>query len=208
MDLARTERQAICDTLLASGPDAPTLCGSWTTGDLAAHLWVRENQLPAVAAIMMSRQRQAGLRMAEARSRLSFAAMVEEIRRGPRTLSPFRLPGVDERANALEFFVHHEDVRRAGPSPLPPRALAPGLQDELWLVVKRSSRLLFRSAPFGVDLQTPDGRILPVRRRRRVTVVGEPGELLLWATGRTTAAHVQVLGDASDVARLTARLGI
>lgn len=208
MDLARTERQAICDTLLASGPDAPTLCGTWTTGDLAAHLWVRENELPAVAAIMMSRQRQAGLRMAEARSRLTFAAMVEEIRRGPRSLSPFRLPGVDERANTLEFFVHHEDIRRAGPSPLPPRALAPGLQDELWLVAKRSSRLLFRNAPFGVDLQTPDGRILPVRRRRRVTVVGEPGELLLWATGRTTAAHVQVLGDPTDVARLTARLGI
>ncbi|MDX5399981.1 MAG: TIGR03085 family metal-binding protein, partial [Actinomycetes bacterium] len=157
MDLARTERQAICDTLLASGPDAPTLCGTWTTGDLAAHLWVRENELPAMAAIMVSRRRQAELRMAEARSRLTFAAMVEEIRGGPRRLSPFRLPGVDERANALEFFVHHEDIRRAGPSPLPPRALAPGLQDELWLVVKRNSRLLFRSAPFGVDLQTPDG---------------------------------------------------
>jgi uncharacterized protein (TIGR03085 family) len=208
MDLARTERQAICDTFFASGPDAPTLCGSWTTGDLAAHLWVRDNELPAAAAIMMSRERQAQLRMAEARSRLTFTAMVEEIRRGPRRLSPFRLPGVDERANALEFFVHHEDVRRAEPSPLPPRALAPGLQDELWLVVKRSSRLLFRNAPFGVDLETPDGRILPVRRRRRVTIVGEPGELLFWATGRTTAAHVQVLGDPADVARLTARLGI
>jgi len=208
MELARVERQAICDTLLAAGPDSPTLCGSWTTGDLAAHLWVRENELPAVAAIMMSRERQAGLRMAEARSRLSYPAMVEEIRRGPRLLSPFRLPGVDERANALEFFVHHEDVRRAGPDPLPPRDLAPGLPDELWLVLKRSSRMLFRSAPFGVDLETPDGRVLPVRRRRRVAVVGEPGELLLFATGRTTAAHVRVLGEPAEVARLTARLGI
>ncbi|MGM0385730.1 MAG: TIGR03085 family metal-binding protein [Actinomycetota bacterium] len=208
MDLARTERQAICDTLLASGPHAPTLCGDWTTGDLAAHLWVRENELPAMAAIMMSRERQAALRMAEAKARTTFSELVADLRRGPRILSPFRLPGVDERANALEFFVHHEDVRRAGPEPPPPRELAPEMDDELWMVVKRSSRLLFRNAPFGVDLETPDGRILPVRRRRHVTVVGEPGEILIFATGRTTAAHVRVLGEPADVARLTARLGI
>lgn len=208
MNLARSERQAICDTLLAVGPGAPTLCGDWTTADLAAHLWVRENEFPAVAAVMMPRERQEALRMAAARSRLPFAELVADLRRGPRGLSPFRLPGVDARANALEFFVHHEDVRRAGPRPLPPREMPEALERELWKIVKRSSRLLFRNAPFGVDLETPDGRILPVRRRRRVTVVGEPGELLLWATGRTTAAHVQVLGDASDVARLTARLGI
>ena len=208
MDLARTERQAICDTLLTAGPDAPTLCAGWTTGDLAAHLWVRENELPAVAAIMLSRKHQAALRMAEARSRLSFAALVAELRRGPRRLSPLRFPGLDERANALEFFVHHEDVRRAGPDPLPPRQLPAESEEELWAILKRAARLLFRGAPFGVDLETPDGRVLPVRRRRHVTVVGEPGELLLWATGRTTAAHVRVLGDPSAVARLTARLGI
>ena len=33
---ARTERLALCETFLQTGPDAPTLCEGWTTSDLAA----------------------------------------------------------------------------------------------------------------------------------------------------------------------------
>ena len=40
--LARRERHALCDLALELGPDAPTLCGDWTTRDLLAHLLVRE----------------------------------------------------------------------------------------------------------------------------------------------------------------------
>ena len=35
------------------------------------------------------------------------------IRSGPPRLSLFGLPGADELANVVEYFVHHEDVRRA-----------------------------------------------------------------------------------------------
>lgn len=207
MNLAQVERQAICDTFLRFGPDAPTLCGPWTTRDLAAHLWVRENELPALANLLLSRERQSDLRRAAARAH-SFDELVSDLRAGPPHLSPFRLHALDERANRLEFFVHHEDIRRAGPSPLPPRDLPPDVDDELWAVVKRSTRALFRKSPFGVDLQTPDGRILAVRRRRRLTVVGPPGELLLWASGRTGVARVRVQGAPGDVALFEARLGI
>ena len=41
---ARAEREALCDTFLAVGPAAPTLCGSWTTADLAVHLVVRDGR--------------------------------------------------------------------------------------------------------------------------------------------------------------------
>ena len=44
MTPVRTERQALCDTMLAAGPDAPTLCEGWSVLDLAAHLVVRENR--------------------------------------------------------------------------------------------------------------------------------------------------------------------
>ena len=47
---ARAERAALCDLFLEVGPDAPTLCGAWTTRDLAAHLVVRERRPDAAPA--------------------------------------------------------------------------------------------------------------------------------------------------------------
>lgn len=48
MRLVPAERQALCDTMLAVGPDAPTLCEGWTVLDLAVHLLLRERR-PDVA---------------------------------------------------------------------------------------------------------------------------------------------------------------
>ena len=33
---------------------------------------------------------------------------------GPPPLSPFSIPGADGAADTVEYFVHHEDVRRGG----------------------------------------------------------------------------------------------
>ena len=44
-------------------------------------------------------------------TRESFEGLVGAIRNGPPRMSFFALPGVDERVNLVEFFVHHEDVR-------------------------------------------------------------------------------------------------
>jgi uncharacterized protein (TIGR03085 family) len=41
---SRDERAALTDLMATLGPDAPTLCGGWTTRDLAAHLVVRERR--------------------------------------------------------------------------------------------------------------------------------------------------------------------
>ena len=38
MTAAQRERRALVETMRTVGPDAPTLCGDWTTRDLAAHL--------------------------------------------------------------------------------------------------------------------------------------------------------------------------
>ena len=40
-----TERDALCDTALEVGEDAPTLSGDWTAKDLLCHLLVRERSL-------------------------------------------------------------------------------------------------------------------------------------------------------------------
>ena len=41
---ARAERGQLAELLRQLGPDAPTLCGDWTTADLAAHLVVRDRR--------------------------------------------------------------------------------------------------------------------------------------------------------------------
>ena len=40
---AKSERADLCDLFDQVGPDAPTLCRGWDAHDLAAHLWIREN---------------------------------------------------------------------------------------------------------------------------------------------------------------------
>src|SRR5581483_3090843 len=49
---SRRERLALCDLLDKTGPDAPTLCEGWTTGDLAAHLVLREHRPDAAGGVL------------------------------------------------------------------------------------------------------------------------------------------------------------
>ncbi len=52
MSYSREERLALCGLLEKTGPDAPTLCEGWNTGDLAAHLVLRERRPDAAAGIL------------------------------------------------------------------------------------------------------------------------------------------------------------
>ena len=126
---ARDERTALCALLDETGPGAPTLCEGWRTVDLAAHLVLRERRPDAAAGVMggplagYTQRVQRGLI-----ARMPYRQLVDEFRNGPPKLSAFRIPGVDERANVVEFFVHHEDVRRAQPD-WQPRELEHGLAE-------------------------------------------------------------------------------
>ena len=53
MTAASRERAALVNTMRAVGPDGPTLCGDWTTRDLAAHLVLRERRLDAAPGILI-----------------------------------------------------------------------------------------------------------------------------------------------------------
>jgi uncharacterized protein (TIGR03085 family) len=219
MTYSRDERRALCALLDETGPDAPTLCEGWTTLDLAAHLVLREHRPDAGLGVLGGplAPYTAHVQSKMAR-RVPYARLVETVRGGPPRFSLFALPGVDERVNLAEYFVHHEDVRRAAPG-WQPRELAPGLTEQLWQRLRlRATRLILRKVPVGVELARndvdagngdgDDGEPRQLRITIRngtpvVTVVGDPAELTLWAFGRTTAARVRLEGAAKPVQTLT-----
>lgn len=208
MSYSRDERLALAALLEETGPDAPTLCAGWQTRDLAAHLVLRESRPDAAAGMLggplAGRTERIQRRLG---AKLGYAGLIQAFRNGPPRLSPFALPRLDEAANTVEYFVHHEDVRRAAPD-WAPRELPDGLSEALWRRLG-SARMFLRKAPVGVELARDDGNGNDGRYRRTVknatpvvTVAGTPAELTLWAMGRVRAANVRYDGPEAAVARL------
>jgi uncharacterized protein (TIGR03085 family) len=201
---ARSERAALCDLLDEVGPHVPTLCEGWDTHDLAAHLWVRETD-PIGASGIVAKPLSSlyERRMAEIKQRWEFSELVDRVRRGPARFSIFAIPGVDEGANTTEFFIHHEDIRRAGDSPQTSRQLGDDVEEWMWRRLKLLGRAWFRRVQVGVVLERlgsadADGApetIRTVSGASTVTLVGTPSELMLYAHGRTSVAEIKLVGE-------------
>ena len=204
---AQEERAALADLLAETGPEGPTLCEGWQTRDLAAHLVLRERRPDAAAGVMGGPL--AGYTARVQRQYLdkySYPELIALFKSGPPALSAFAIPGADEAANTVEYFVHHEDVRRAAEG-WTERPLDAGLTEALWKRLK-GARLFLRSAPTGVVLaREDDGKldlIVAKAAAPSVTVTGSPAELTLWSMGRVSAAHVTLDGPDEAVAKLKA----
>lgn len=206
---AQRERAALSDLFENVGPDVPTLCEGWTSRDLAAHLVVRERRPDAALGILAAPLERYGEKVRGEYAARPFGELVELVRSGPPTLSLFGLPPVDRAANTMEFFIHHEDVRR-GDGTASPRELDPAMTEQLWSIVRRMGKLLLRKAPAGVTLETPDGRsVVAHDASPMVTVTGPVGELALFIYGRQAAAEVEVSGEDQAVAAVrTASFGV
>jgi uncharacterized protein (TIGR03085 family) len=203
---AQQERRALCDLFLTVGPDAPTLCEGWRAADLAAHLVVRERRPDAAAGILVPMLAGYTERVQRSvRDGRDWAALVATVRGGP----PLALRPLDEQMNAAEYFVHHEDVRRAEPG-WEPRVLDEGLEHQLWGRVRMMARMARRSSPVGLVLEAPGhGRVEVRPGSPAVTVTGPPSELLLFVFGRSPAVRVAMAGDADAVEQLrSAKFGL
>jgi uncharacterized protein (TIGR03085 family) len=207
--MSRTERSELCDLALQVGGDQPTLCEGWTVKDLVVHLLVREGSpaslgiaLPPLAWLTEREYRRVGRR--------DLSVLVEKLRHGPPTLSPYSVPKVEELVNTLEYFIHHEDIRRAQPD-WSPRVLADEDQKLLWSMTRAAGKRMTRKAPVGVTIENSatGSRAVLKEGSPTVTVRGLPGEVALFVFGRKQQARVELLGDDDAVAGLSATsLGI
>lgn len=207
--IAAHERALLCAAAQQAGPDAPTLCGDWTVRDLVVHLLIREGH-PAAVGIFVPPLRGLLDRATTKTSAGEFTDLIRRLRHGPPLWSPFAVPKLGSLANRLEFFVHHEDIRRAQPG-WEPRALPAGTEDGLWAALRHAGRLPTATAPVGVVGERSDSgeRATFKKGDRQVVVRGLPSEVALYVYGRTEQARVELVGDDEDVAALTdASLGI
>jgi uncharacterized protein (TIGR03085 family) len=183
MTAAQRERAALVDTMRTVGPDAPTLCGDWTTRDLAAHLVVRERRLDATAGVAVPFL--AGYTAKVQRQvtqSTDWDVLLDKIASGPPLYSPFKI--LDPVANMGEMFIHHEDVRRAH-ADWEPRPLDDATVSALGRGLPIMARLTLAKAPARVTIRTPQGKnVVTIGRGPKLTIVGEPQELLLFISGR------------------------
>jgi uncharacterized protein (TIGR03085 family) len=202
--LDSTERDLLCTLAERLGPDAPTLCEGWDARDLVVHLLVREGS-PAAVGIVVPPLSGLVRHASDRKARTAFPKLVRELRSGPPLWSLFRLPRLGGILNSVEFFVHHEDLRRAQAG-WEPRTLSAGTERLMWRSVSVTGRGMVRKARIGVVAERSDtGERVTLRSGDRDVVLrGMPSELVLYLHGRTGHARVELLGDPDDIAELEA----
>lgn len=204
------EREGLCDLMVELGPEAPTLIAAWTNRDLAAHLFIREHVPTAAPGLVVpGAWGRYAERRRQALTHRDYASLLRKVRSGPPP-GFFRIGWVRRGPNLNEFFIHHEDVRRA--NGLVPRVGSPALDQALWRNVGLAPWLLTRRLR-GIRLELEWSGTTQVRRVGRgdstVRIRGLPGELLLYLFGRQAAAEVEVSGERGAVdAVAAAHLGI
>lgn len=201
MTPASAERRRLVDTMRAAGPDAPTLCHPWSVRDLAAHLVVRERRPDAAVGILVGPLAGYTDKVQRRVAAGDWEALLNQLDGGLPMWSPARIAAVDRAMNTAEYFVHHEDVRRAQPG-WEPRPYDAHREAVLWKVLPLTARMTYRSSPVGVTLVRPDGEHLVAKQGANgVVITGEVSELVMLAFGRDEA-KVEYSGDSDAVQRV------
>jgi len=207
-DFARAERRQLADLLHHVGPELATVCAGWTTRDLAAHLVVRERRPDAMIGSLVPPLAGHGEHVRLAKLTQPYPELIRQLRTPP-WWSLISNPLTDALTNTVEFFIHHEDVRRATPG-FAPRDLDPGEQQAIWKTTRLTARLVLRKVGFPVLVEaTGFGTLRIGDGEPRATLTGDPGELALFVSGRQRVAEVEVTGEPDAVAKLTtAQIGM
>ena len=208
-NFARSERTALANLLTEIGPDQPTLCAGWQTRDLAAHLVTRDRRPDAVAGVLIKPFAGYVDRLRNAAAARPWDVLIAQVDQPPRA-SMAGIGPLDRLANTGEFFIHHEDVRRAQPN-WTPRPLDHGLGEALSRQVKLMAKLRLRKFPAHITITMPDygAPILVGAGGPDLDISGDPGEITLLLSGRQHASRATIVGPDDLVERVrTAKLGI
>lgn len=217
MTIAQTERAELADLFDELGPHQPTLCQGWETGDLLAHLLVRERRMDAALGVVIKPLAGWTAKVSSGYKKRPWAQQIELLRSGPPGFSPLGWGPVDAKANGLEMFIHHEDARRGQPD-WQPRVLSPAARAELIPLLTSAlviSGLRKKAVPATARLTDepdgPDRPIVLVPSARRNTVAEQPGvvirggvgDILLWLSGRSEV-RIEFEGDPEAIAAVRA----
>jgi uncharacterized protein (TIGR03085 family) len=203
--MSRTERAALCNSALEAGEGAPTLCTGWTVKDLVIHLLIRERDPIAATAIMVPQLEKVAERKANRMGQQDFSALVERVRNGPPRWSPMAIPQVDQLLNSLEYFVHHEDIRRATPG-WEPRELTDRERRILFKGAATAGKRFVKSVGVPVEMHWIDGE----RDRTAVladgddpvVLTGDPAELTMFLFGRHEVTGLKFEGPQTSIEAL------
>lgn len=193
----------MADLFLAVGPDRPTLCEGWDTGDLLTHLLIRERRGDTVLSQAVPPLRSWAKSVWRSYHHLPWNEQVHRLRSGPPWYNPISLRPVDTALNTGEFFIHHEDIRRGEPG-WTPRTLDEQTTEALVKQIKSPfSKWQLRKFQGGVRVEFPGQPVFElVAGDDPITLAGEPGEIVLWISGRRRACEVDVTGSPEALAVL------
>jgi len=199
--LAQAERAAICDLAAVLGPDEPTLCGGWDTRHLMAHLVLREGH-PSSLSLAVPGGAKLSDWFTQRWADKDYETLVATFRKGAPVYSPMAIAKVDALLNGLEFFVHHEDIRRAQPD-WQPRDLSLKTQNAIWRAVRTGAKLMLRSLDFGVLAARSDTGATAALKlgEPNIVIQGLPSEIAMFVYGRQAHARVTLDGDPDLIAK-------
>lgn len=184
---ARIERESFANTLIALGPDAPTLCAGWNARDLAAHVVLRERRPDAAIGIVVPFMSNYTESIRQNLLGTDWLDLVNQVKIGPPNWNPMGWSPIDNMVNLFEFFVHHEDVLRAQHN-WQPRPLSVEMSEALMARLHDAAWLMWRRARVGVVLTDGSSSIVakrPPKGAGIVTVSGSVSDLVLKSYGRS-----------------------
>lgn len=195
-NFAQVERKALVRTLREVGPAHPTLCEGWNSRDLAVHLVERDSRPDVIIGVSTT---SIPFLSSHARTKHEeFQTMPWEkltnLILNPPKFSSVAFGKLDRAVNTAEFFIHHEDIRRAADE-WEPRELSAQQEYELFKALKRMALPLLAKRTNHVVLLCPGFGATSGGKRQNSTVTivnGKPSEVFMWAFGRERVANVEI----------------